>query len=296
VPLRTRIIAFITLSVFFITACVDYTVPFYRSGILGASVKGNPVEMSWFGSGREVIVVIAGVHGDEQNTVVTARYLLERLESGQITVPDSKSVLLIPVLNPDGIAAGTRENASGVDINRNFDTDNWLPWSTYRGRRLSSGDAPFSEPESRIVRTLFDSFDRGWFDLVVITLHSKANSIFQASDDDYNLRFAAYLRENSSYKAVYDYPTTGDLERWLAEKHGIASATVEFKTKTDPDNLEVEELLKSLFPVNLSNDFYAKEAPGNPQALLRLPPFLSKKIEQKNRRNAVNVLLDGVLE
>ena len=35
------------------------------------------------------------------------------------------NILFIPCLNPDGMALGTRTNANGVDLNRNFPTKNW---------------------------------------------------------------------------------------------------------------------------------------------------------------------------
>src|SRR5205823_294228 len=63
--------------------------------------------------------------------------------------PRELDLWIISDLNPDGAAAGTRVNAHGVDLNRNFP---WR-WQPLTGP-YDSGPRPLSEPESRIAERL----------------------------------------------------------------------------------------------------------------------------------------------
>jgi predicted deacylase len=64
---------------------------------------------------RPRIYFSAGIHGDEPATSLT---LLSLIESGDL---DGRATwFLCPLLNPAGLARGTRENASGADLNRDY--------------------------------------------------------------------------------------------------------------------------------------------------------------------------------
>ncbi len=81
------------------------------------------------------------IHGDESAGIPIARVL------ATTPPPRGASLWIIPDLNPDGLAAGTRQNARGVDLNRNF-LWHWRPLGV-RGDLEYSGPHPLSEPEAQ---------------------------------------------------------------------------------------------------------------------------------------------------
>jgi murein peptide amidase A len=107
----------------------------------GHSVDGRPIPVIERGDPNAParILVVGCIHGNEPAGIAVVR----RLE--RLPVPAGVELILVPTLNPDGLAARTRQNAHGVDLNRQF------PWDWARSARgvFYSGPRPLSEPESR---------------------------------------------------------------------------------------------------------------------------------------------------
>jgi protein MpaA len=109
--------------------------------IFGRSVEGRPLVAWSFGSprARRKLLVVGCIHGNEcAGLAITAA-----LRRGP--VPRGVQLWLVPELNPDGTAAGTRQNAHGVDLNRNFP----FGWVPNANPTYNSGPRPASEPETR---------------------------------------------------------------------------------------------------------------------------------------------------
>jgi protein MpaA len=115
-----------------------------RTVMLGRSGDGRPIDAIEVGNPRAAIrvLVFGCIHGNETAGIAIAR-ALERV------APRDLDVWVVPDLNPDGVAAGTRQDGRGVDINRNFPW-RWRPMSGV----YASGPHPFSEREARIARAL----------------------------------------------------------------------------------------------------------------------------------------------
>ena len=99
-------------------------------------------------------LLIGGQHGDEPATV---RLLESFLAAGLDPAPTA----IIAPANPDGLAACTRYNARGVDLNRNCGF-NW-----HRDSEEPPGPGPWSEPETCLLR----DFILGWQPAKIVSLH-----------------------------------------------------------------------------------------------------------------------------
>jgi len=111
--------------------------------VIGHSVEGRAIRAERIGSprARVKVMVVGAVHGNEPaGKAVVARLRRTR-------PPRGTALWLIEDANPDGSAAGTRHNANGVDLNRNFPYG-WRPQDGV----YESGPGPASEPETQAIQ------------------------------------------------------------------------------------------------------------------------------------------------
>ena len=126
-----------------LAACAVAAPASAHTKLLGRSWQGRPIVAVEVGdpSGTRVLV-FGSIHGNETGGIAIAR-ALERLS------PHGLDLWIVPDLNPDGVAADTRHNAHGVDLNRNFP----VRWQPMEGV-YASGPKPLSEREARIAHAL----------------------------------------------------------------------------------------------------------------------------------------------
>jgi protein MpaA len=117
-----------------------------RRGVAGRSAKGRRIALLQYGNPaiHGEVLVFGCIHGDE-----CAGQSLRPLTAITSFCPDwASDVYVVPNLDPDGAALGTRLNGRGVDLNRNF-AASWRPLGE-RGSPQYSGPRAFSEPETRL--------------------------------------------------------------------------------------------------------------------------------------------------
>jgi murein peptide amidase A len=122
---------------------------------IGRSVCGRPIVALEFPAAgyarpRAPALLFAAIHGDEPLGVHCLAELAAEL-SGTKPLRDT---WLVPALNIDGLAAGTKNNQNDVDLNRNFAAANWRA-DHKPGYR--PGSTPESEPETRALVGLIQS-------------------------------------------------------------------------------------------------------------------------------------------
>ena len=110
---------------------------------VGRSVQGRQMMIEVLGDGTDVTLVMASIHGNEPAGTPLVHALSDYLKAN-LDFLDGRTVVIMPVANPDGLARGTRYNVHNVDLNRNFTASN-------RQNNAVNGLAALSEPESRAI-------------------------------------------------------------------------------------------------------------------------------------------------
>jgi murein peptide amidase A len=165
--------------------------------LLGRSVDGRRIvayELGDPAAARKVLVV-GCLHGNECAGIA----VLDRLR--RLGPLDGVDLWLVPDANPDGHAAGTRQNARGVDLNRNF---------PHRWRRLGggyySGRGPGSEPETRVAMRLIGRLRPR----VTIWFHQHLNMVVLTSGNlGLQRRFARLAGLRAGHLPAYPGTATG---------------------------------------------------------------------------------------
>jgi hypothetical protein len=114
----------------------------FRVTPVGTSIHGLPLRAITFGRGPTTVFLWSQMHGDESTATMSLADLIAWMgDSERDALRDllasQLTVVMLPMLNPDGADLFQRENALGVDVNRD-------------ARRLST-------PEARTLKAVRDS-------------------------------------------------------------------------------------------------------------------------------------------
>ncbi len=188
------------------------------------------------------VLVLGGIHGDEYSSVSIVFRWMRRLERDE-RLPIHWRFL--PVANPDGLlqARSQRMNARGVDLNRNFPTENWEAdaqdyWvrRTSRNARRYPGTAPLSEPESQFI----DAQLRAFAPDIVVAVHAPLEVVdFDGRQTPPEKLGALYLKRLGTFP--------GSLGRYGSERLRTPVLTLELPSAgIMPDESELDAIWQDL--------------------------------------------------
>mgnify|MGYP003647350852 CR=1 FL=1 len=96
----------------------------YEISVLGKSEMGLDIPLIKLGQGNKIVLVWSQMHGNESTTTKAIFDLLKFINQKQhfqkeiAEFLNTHTLYIFPMLNPDGAKLYTRENAKGVDLNR----------------------------------------------------------------------------------------------------------------------------------------------------------------------------------
>lgn len=197
------------------------------------------------GVASRVTLVLAGIHGDEPKGVYVALRLLNLLRD-EPDIARDRAWVIVPRVNPDGLARRRRRNANLVDINRNFPTNNWTLGD--RRSRMFGGERPVSEPETRAVIRCIERFCPSG----IVTIHSIDGGRECNNFDGPAAAWARAMSRRNGYPAVASigYPTPGSFGAWAGVERRIPTITLELPSRASRERCWRDNREALLFPAS----------------------------------------------
>jgi carboxypeptidase T len=221
-------------------------------------------------------------HGNEKPSyevlIFFIQFIVDNYENGTGGVREAinnTELFIIPMVNPDGVEAGTRKNCApnhgwfglqkevtsiGVDLNRNYGYRWFLfflfPWMYYRTTSLTDktnayrGEYPFCENETQAIKSFIDTHHI----IISLSYHSSGELVLYPwgytknppRDKPIFVSIGENISKLDNYsltQSVNMYPTIGDDCDWGYGTHGILSYTIELGT-VDGGTSDPQELLE----------------------------------------------------
>lgn len=216
--------------------------------ILGHSHGGRPIKGVRLGNADAPrLVVLLGRQHPPEVTGATAMdaFSLTIAKLFRSGVIDGKKFqfLIVPLLNPDGVARGHwRANLGGADLNRD--------WGT------------FSQPETHAVGDWLSKLPAKVRPVLMLDFHSTNRNLFYVQGEEANAHGKAFLaawlggRENAfvgypfKVEARDANPGSGTTKNWFNVTYGIPAYTYEVGDDADPAAVRAagESLAQNLIP------------------------------------------------
>lgn len=136
---------------------------------IGKSVNGVPIKKLIWGKGDTKVMMWSQMHGNESTTtraLVDLLFFIDRYSSSFSELYKDLQLIIIPIVNPDGALKFQRNNANGVDLNRDA--------------------ISLEQPESRLLMNTYQAHQPD----ICLNLHDQ-RSIFGVNGDFAGLSFLA---------------------------------------------------------------------------------------------------------
>lgn len=194
---------------------------------LGTSHDGRAIEAIRLGraDAPRLVILLGRQHPPEVTGAIAMEAFVDALV-GRAGLLGDVQVLVVPMLNPDGVVRGHwRANRGASDLNRD--------WGS------------FTQPETRSVKAWLDRLPRGVRPVLMVDFHSTHTNLFYVQGDDEasaaQQRFrAAWLDGRENALAGYPFtieprnanPGSGTAKNWFHATYAIPAYTYEVADDT----------------------------------------------------------------